>query len=149
MRIRPLTVRDAAAVTALAAELGYPAAAGSVAHRLAAAIADGGQLALGAEDEDGRLVAWLHASRAPRLQSPPQVEITALVVAAPRRGQGIGAALVAAAERWARQRGAAELRVRSRSERAGAHRFYRRAGFRALKTQQVFVRDLGPEEPAE
>ena len=45
------------------------------------------------------------------------------------RSAGIGAALVEAAEAWARERGATAIIVRSRSTRERAHRFYERIGY--------------------
>ncbi|KAA5595614.1 GNAT family N-acetyltransferase [Blastochloris sulfoviridis] len=45
------------------------------------------------------------------------------------RGQGIGAAMVADAERQARARGAATLALTSNAARLDAHRFYERLGF--------------------
>jgi hypothetical protein len=50
--------------------------------------------------------------------------------------------LVERAAVWAREQGLARLRVRSRSERRDAHRFYERLGFRRSKQQQVLDRAL-------
>jgi GNAT superfamily N-acetyltransferase len=46
-----------------------------------------------------------------------------------RRSGGIGAKLVAFAERQARERGAASLQLMSNKKRLDAHRFYERLGF--------------------
>jgi hypothetical protein len=43
-----------------------------------------------------------------------------------------------AAERWARERGCAQVRVRSRVSREGAHQFYVRLGYAKEKTQYTF-----------
>jgi len=56
--------------------------------------------------------------------------------------EGIGAALVEAAEGWARHRGATEMIVRSRSARVRAHRFYERIGYAEVKRSHVFVKSL-------
>ena len=55
---------------------------------------------------------------------------------------------VAAAEAWARERGCLAVRVRSNVVRERAHAFYRREGFREIKTQQVLEKELGSEASA-
>ena len=50
-------------------------------------------------------------------------------VAADRRGQGLGAALIADAEARARASGAVLLQFTTNAARTDAHRFYRRLGF--------------------
>jgi GNAT superfamily N-acetyltransferase len=49
-----------------------------------------------------------------------------LAVAPDRRSQGTGAALLAAARAWARERGATHLELDSGDARTDAHRFYER-----------------------
>ena len=46
------------------------------------------------------------------------------------RGRGVGQALMAAAERWATERGAGRMVLDMSSENAGALRFYQRLGYR-------------------
>lgn len=46
------------------------------------------------------------------------------------RRHGVGTALLSAAEQWARDRGASELRVETQNINVGACRFYRARGFR-------------------
>ena len=71
------------------------------------------------------------------------VEMEALIVTAAARRHGAAAGLVAAVEAWTLARGVAELRVRARIERDGAHRFYERRGFALAKQQRLFVKPLG------
>lgn len=58
-------------------------------------------------------------------------ELETVHVRADRRSQGIGAALLAEAERRAREAGCYRVQLTSRNERADAHRFYLREGFQA------------------
>jgi GNAT superfamily N-acetyltransferase len=51
-----------------------------------------------------------------------------LAVAPERRSEGIGAAILAAARDWARERGATHLELDSAEPRKDAHRFYEREG---------------------
>lgn len=55
--------------------------------------------------------------------------ITELIVDQHHRNQGIGAMLVTAAEKEARDRGMDEIEVGTETDNSGAQRFYRRCGF--------------------
>lgn len=129
---------DAPALAELCGQLGYPATRQQIVARLAAIEADPGGRVFVAEDAEGRVVGWLHVAQQAHLADEEVAEILGLVVAESTRGHGVGAALLRAAETWARERGAAHLRVRSRVERERAHRFYERAGYQRHKTQHVF-----------
>jgi GNAT superfamily N-acetyltransferase len=60
------------------------------------------------------------------------------VVDSRRRREGLGKALVARAEQWARERSLPKLRVRSNVTREESHRFYPAIGFVKSKTQHVY-----------
>jgi GNAT superfamily N-acetyltransferase len=78
----------------------------------------------------------------------PCAEINGLVVDSEVRSLGIGSALVGIAEEWARSRGCNEISVQSNVKRDGAHRFYEHHGFRHIKTQEVFRKDIAAKEVA-
>jgi GNAT superfamily N-acetyltransferase len=143
MKMRLAEPRDAAAMAALATELGYPSTAAQIADRMRLLKAPIELHAVYvAEEPEGAPVGWMHLYVAYNVESDPSVEIGGLVVAEGRRGSGIGAALVAEAERWARSRGLGRLRVRSNVVRDRAHHFYEREGFARTKSQFVFVKTL-------
>jgi GNAT superfamily N-acetyltransferase len=139
MRIRPMTAADAPLVADLTTQLGYPTSADETASRLAAL--DGPHAALVAE-EDGRAVGWIHVALVTSLVSRLTADIGGLVVDDASRSSGIGAELLAAAETWARERGASRMVVRSRIARERAHRFYEREGYALIKTSHVFEKSL-------
>lgn len=56
-------------------------------------------------------------------------QVEAVRTSAARRGEGIGAALMAHIEDEARQRGAARMQLTTNRERVRAHQFYERLGF--------------------
>jgi GNAT superfamily N-acetyltransferase len=140
--IRAARTFDAPAIAALCGELGYPSTRQQVVSRLAAIEASADGSVFVAESVAGTVVGWLQAARGTQLTSDGDAEILGLVVTAAHRGQGIGAALVAAAERWALACGCGRLRVRSRSDREAAHRFYERAGYQRIKAQVMFGKAL-------
>lgn len=57
------------------------------------------------------------------------VRVVALVVSPEARGGGVGAALMRAAESWAREIGAHSVHLTTGGYRDDAHRFYRRLGY--------------------
>lgn len=144
--IRPARAADAARIALLSAQLGYPAALEVVAGRLTRLAAEPAQAVLVAET-DGEVVGWLQVGTGFTLESGAQAELLGLVVDGALRGRGIGAALVAAAEAWARDRGLDRLRVRTNVTREATHRFYRRLGFEEAKRQVVFRKVLGGPAP--
>lgn len=139
--IRPVIAGDAESVARLARDLGHPQSPVEIVRRLDL-LAAAPLHAVFAAESGGRVRGWIHAAISHALVHEPEAEIVSLVVEEASRGRGIGAALVEAAEVWARGRGLARIRVRCRVEREGAHRFYSREGFSRLKTQHVFVKPL-------
>ena len=141
MTTRTATVDDAPAIALLVTQLGYDAAPHEVSERLARLLARPAQRFIIAE-RDGRLVGWVHVEVAAFIDSDPYAHIAGLVVDRSQRRQGIGAALMAEAEAWARQQGCALVRLRSSATRTQAHRFYEELGYTNVKTQYSFVKPL-------
>jgi GNAT superfamily N-acetyltransferase len=128
MRIRPAEPRDAAAVARLLAHLGYPTTARELPPRLAA-LNGPDDAVLVATDDAGAAIGLLGAHRFATLHAAaPVAYITALVTSPESRGRGVGRALVAAAEAWARERGCGRLTVTNAEHRADAHAFYPACG---------------------
>lgn len=141
MNLRPARQEDATAIASLVAQLGYKAAAPDVADRLARVLARSGQRFIVAES-DGRVLGWVHVEVSESVDTGVFAHVAGLVVDRAYRRQGIGAALMAEAEGWARQQGCAVIRLRSSSTRTPAHRFYEGLGYSNVKTQYSFVKAL-------
>ena len=139
--IRPMRIGDAEAVAALATQLGYPSNEMQMTERIPRVIGRDDAAALVAEDA-GSVVGWTHVELRRSLVGDREAQIMALVVDERCRGRGIGAALTAESERWAREHGANMVRVGSRTTREGAHRFYRREGYVLSKTSHWFEKHL-------
>ena len=140
--IRPSRSDDVAALADLSTQLGYPAAADTLSERLARVRSDGVGEVLVAADADGRVLGWTHVVPRLHLEESPFAELAGLVVGDGARGAGVGAALLSAAEQWARAHGFAQFRVRSNVVRERAHRFYLREGYVERKRQVVFDKTL-------
>lgn len=126
--IRLATAADAAELARLLASLGYPTTADSVAAVWEAWAAEGNS-ALVVQSEHSLLgVITLH--RMVVLHRPrPVGRITSLVVDPSVRGQGLGRALVAAAEDALARAGCGLVEVTSNARRTEAHDFYRHLAF--------------------
>lgn len=139
--IRPARAGDAAALADLSAQLGYAVDESEMGVRLARVRAQRMGEVFVAE-VDARVVGWTHVVPRLQLEDPAHAELAGLVVADGMRSAGVGAALLAAAEDWARAEGFALMRVRSNILRERAHRFYERAGYCRVKRQAVFHKPI-------
>jgi len=141
----PVTIRevrrgDASNLADLVTQLGYPATTGEMLERLDAITAYPQTLTLVAE-ADGLVVGFIGLRREPMYGSgPPAMRIAALAVDAEHRRRGVAQALVQWAETWAQDQGCASVVLTSANHRAGAHAFYRRAGYRGSGVR--FAKDL-------
>ncbi len=141
IEIRIADMNDGAAIACLADQLGYPTSIRQSELRLGPVLRSP-EHAVFVACRDGEVIGWVHVFTAQRLETDPFAEIGGFVVAESHRRHGIGRQLVAAAEKWARERGVAALRVRSRLNRGDAHRFYEQLGFARYKEQRVFAKPL-------
>ena len=136
---RPPVSADAKYLARLLAELGYPAAVEDIPGRLRSLAHFPVALALVATMND-EVVGLITSHVFPAIHSAqPVAWITSLVVSTEHRGKGVGSALVARAEQWAADNGAARVAVTSGLQRESTHGFYEqrhyeRTGLRFAKT---------------
>lgn len=146
MRIRSMRAGDAGEIAALCEQLGYPSTPAQVAHRFGLLAERPESAVFVAEDEDEaadeRIAGFVHVQGRLAVESDPRAEIAGLVVDAVRRGEGVGRALMEAAERWAADRGYDEVTLRSNVARERAHRFYQSLGYAITKSSHVFRKAL-------
>ena len=136
--IREATAADARALGSLSIELGYPNGLEQTSQRLQRVLGSTGHQVLVAEDDQSRVIGWVHVFGSVRIESDGFAELGGLVVTERWRGRGVGREMVTASLRWAVNNGYSTLRIRSRVERTTAHEFFQKLGFSARKTQIVF-----------
>ena len=141
MRLRPPLPTDAAALAALAGELGYPTSPDALLGRLAALHPTDAAVFV-STDADDLPTGWCHVEMRRTLVEPVSALILGLVIGEGHRSSGIGAALLDTAERWARARGCRQLVVATRITRERAHRFYAREGYEVSKTSYFLTKPL-------
>jgi GNAT superfamily N-acetyltransferase len=139
--MRPPLPSDAPALAAMAGELGYPTTAEELLGRLAALHPTDAAVIV-ATDAADLPIGWCHVEMRRTLVEPQNALVVGLVIGEGHRSGGIGAALLDAAERWARARGCRHLVVATRITRERAHRFYAREGFTVNKTSYFLTKAL-------
>jgi GNAT superfamily N-acetyltransferase len=142
VKIRKAKQTDAARIATLSGQLGYPTATKEMAARLRPALRARKGVCFVAETMEDGVIGWVHASVTPLLEVELRAEVNGLVVDEKARSRGVGARLLEAAEKWARNMGCGGMSVRSNVIRDRAHEFYLRQGYEHYKTQKAFRRAL-------
>ncbi len=139
MLIRPFRQADMEIVRELLRQLGYEVAADELISRLARVRAAADHNVVVAEQGEC-VVGLLHVFERPALEKPCEAVVQALVVDAKLRGQGIGKALMDAAEAWARARGLGSIALHTRHAQA----FYGRLGYVNVSTSDLMRKTVSP-----
>jgi len=136
------TTEDASALADLSSELGYPTTKYESAERFGAILLSNEHAVIVACLDDGSIVGFVHVFIALRIETDAFAELGGFIVAEKYRGRGIGTYLLTAAEKWVVHQGIGKLRVRSRSTRNDAHKFYERLGFSKTKDQYIYDKSI-------
>jgi GNAT superfamily N-acetyltransferase len=139
--IRQMRVEDAAAVAALTTQLGYPSTDDEIRRRYEL-IKDRWDARICVAQLSARIVGWIHVQATYSLECDARAEIWGLVVDEAARRTGVGRSLMEAAEEWAAQRGFRVMAVKSNSLRVESHGFYEHLGYKIIKTQSAFRKNL-------
>ena len=142
INIRRCMISDARRIYELCREeLGYDFTEEQVTANVRRMIGSENNLILVAE-KGNEVVGFVHAHNHEPVYAPLMKSIVALAVDPAQREQGIGHMLVHAVEDWARECGAAGVRVNSGEMMNSALQFYKSLGFEYIKTQYNFRKML-------
>jgi GNAT superfamily N-acetyltransferase len=125
----------------LAAQLGYPSAKEQIRLRIEG-MKDDDHAVLVAELPTGQIAGWVGMYIFRSVEIDYCTFISGLIVDETFRSQGVGKKLLNAAEEWARRRDCHVICVSSNVIRSRAHVFYLGSGYRNVKTQITFLKDL-------
>ncbi|MFZ0037770.1 MAG: GNAT family N-acetyltransferase [Candidatus Acidiferrales bacterium] len=142
IRVRRATPADIPQLPELCGQLGYPSSEEDVRKRFCGIDAAPDHALFVTETADGRLIGLLHIFVMRTMESEARGEIGGLVVDDAHRSHGVGKRLVEQAEYWAREHGCAVVSLRSNVIRDRAHSFYERLGYKHVKTQKSFRKNL-------
>ena len=141
--VRQVRAEDAEYIMRLSEQLGYPSSLEQMQRRIDLIIDSQQDQVFVAVSEDRTVVGWIHVFVTMRLESEPFAEIGGIIVDSDYRDRGIGKILMEHVEDWAENKNLTKLRVRSRTSRDNAHRFFKSYGFTQSKTQHIFDKPLG------
>ena len=133
LTLRPADAGDAEAIAALFTDEGYPAGPSDIVARLERFGSAHSQVVVA--EHEGTLLGFIALHAMPRFEHDDRiVRILALVVDAGARERGVGRALMAEAERIARDLGAAFCEVTAGHHRPDARHLYESLGYDASVT---------------
>lgn len=139
MKIRKATEQDAKGIYLLNDAFGYKYPLEETIKKLQALVSDPGHCILVAEQENV-LVGYIHLEDYDTLYFSHMKNVLGLIVLPEYRRQGIATELLATAATWAKDTGAAGIRLDSGAERASAHACYSKAGYRERKLHKNFIK---------
>lgn len=140
--VRQMRPEDAGAVARLITQLGYPSTEDEIRRRYDLIKDRWDARLLIAQHAGTSIVGWVHVQALYLLETDARAEIFGLVVAETARGTGVGRRLMEAAEEWALLRGLSVMGLRSNYLRTEAQGFYEHLGYKVIKTQNAFRKNL-------
>jgi GNAT superfamily N-acetyltransferase len=142
IHIRSVDLHDLPEISLLSCQLGYPNSEEDLQERLEKILANPDQAIFTVDITGKNTAGYIHAVKHVSLEVGTVVEVRGLVINQEFRRQGLGKALLAAAEEWAREIGCKQIRLHSNIIREGAHQFYKDMGYSIKKTQHQFIKNL-------
>ena len=140
--IRKIKEGDAAEISRLSSQLGYPTSEVQVLENIKELQQDPDYVVYVADTGSGKLAGFVHVYLARRLFLDGRAELGGLVVDEEYRGKGVGKSLLFESESWATSKDCDSICVRSNMVRTGAKGFYLSQGYDEKKQQWVFLKDL-------
>lgn len=135
--IRSAAIQDVKAIASLTDQLGYKSSKEGLERRLEQ-LSEMTNNCVFVATLDNKVVGWIHAFYALKIESDPFVEIGGLVVDEHHRKLGIGKMLVGQVVQQAAAWDCSKIRVRCRTTRIESHVFYEKIGFSLKKEQKIF-----------
>jgi GNAT superfamily N-acetyltransferase len=142
--IRSANAGDVQRLVSLSGQLGYVVEEGQLSRQLSLILARNDHAIFIAVNPDDHVLGWLHIFERSLLFQAVGADLGGLVVDELVRGQGIGRALLDAAERWVQERELKHLTIRSNTARTAAQAFYLALDYKLVKTSNTFKKVFSP-----
>ena len=143
MDIRNALKTDVSEIAELTQQLGYSIDKNYLKNKFESILEKAGHTIFIAEDNDRKVIAYIHALSKDLLISIDSVEIGELVVDEKYRRKGIGKQLIQKVDEWAIENGYQNVIVGSSNKRTTSHSFYPSVGFNYWKEQILYSKALG------
>jgi GNAT superfamily N-acetyltransferase len=139
--IRKIELKDAGELCKICSEeMGYECAPALVKSKIEKL--DLKREAVFVAEEESQLLGFIHVERYEVLYFESMANILGLAVKKDFQKQGLGKALLLAAEKWAQENGIHLMRLNSGINRIDAHGFYEHLGYVSEKEQKRFLKRL-------
>ena len=139
--IRKIELKDAGELCKICSEeMGYECAPALMKSKIEKL--DSKREAVFVAEEESQLLGFIHVERYEVLYFESMANILGLAVKKNFQKQGLGKALLLAAENWAQENGIHLMRLNSGINRTDAHGFYEHLGYVSEKEQKRFVKNL-------
>ena len=139
--IREALFQDADVLTSLTAQLGYPCTKEEILERLIPyQNKSHGEVLVAVLD--GTVVGWISLNIVRYFYVEPFIEVSGFIVEEKEREKGIGKRLLGEAEVWTKEQGCRRIRIRTNVIRIEAHRFYENNGYKKIKEQKVYMKEI-------
>jgi len=132
---------DVPTIALLCGQLGYPVSEREMLKRFES-ISDKKKQHFFVAEAAGRIIGWLEVFQPCSVLNRNDAEVGALIVEESARNAGVGRKLMDRAEEWAREHHCTAVYLRSNIVRREAHTFYEGRGYKIMKTQHVFRKEL-------
>lgn len=141
IKIRTVSINDADDICTISGKyLGYPCEPSLVRDKIGKLNPDREAVFVAMKDDNA--VGYIHVEKYDLLYFETMANILGLAVKTEYRHNGIGKALVSAAEAWASENNIKIMRLNSGASRTDAHEFYKHLGYESDKGQLRFTKDL-------
>jgi GNAT superfamily N-acetyltransferase len=141
LHFRKATPEDADVLISLTAQLGYACTKEELLERLIP-YQDKFHGVVFVAVLDCTVVGWISLNVVKYFYVQPFIEVSGFVVEEKNRNQGIGKKLLKEAESWAKEQGYTLIRIRTNVIRKEAHRFYENNGYKKVKEQKVYLKEI-------
>ena len=139
--LRIAEIGDAQAIADLSGQWGYQSTKENMIRCLNNISKNGDHILYVLINED-RMIGWIHGIYSLRVESDPFVEIGGLIVDKDCRRQGLGKLLIDKIIAWSLFRNCHLVRGRCNIIRKEANAFYNAAGFKEIKQQKVYDKQV-------
>jgi len=140
MLLRDALIDDFKEIHTLSSQLGYDYPSNLLKNRLKKILTYKDHKIIVAEDDNNKVVGYVHGQIYELLYFDRMINILGIVVDKNYRGKGYGKRLMEKIEEWAKENNCNGIRLTSNANRKEAHLFYEKIGYKSEKESKYFIK---------